>query len=79
MVLHRPLQSYQFKGMKKVHVDAKRPAVVVHRLPGIVRKDRVQTFHVAEIEAKGGGGCILAERMLAEIAYKIDKAPKYGA
>jgi hypothetical protein len=43
------------------------------------RKDRVEEFSVAAIEAKGGGGCILAERMLPEVAYKIDKAPKYGA
>jgi hypothetical protein len=37
VVLHRPLQSYQFSGMKHVQVDATRPAVVVHRLSGIVR------------------------------------------
>jgi len=43
------------------------------------RKDRVEELTVAAIEAKGGGGCILGERMLSEIAYKIDKAPKYGA
>jgi hypothetical protein len=45
----------------------------------LCRKDRVDEFNVATIEAHGGGGCILAERMLFEIAYKIDKAPKYGA
>lgn len=43
------------------------------------RKDRVEELNVAAIEAKGGGRCILGERMLFEIAYKIDKAPKYGA
>jgi hypothetical protein len=37
IVLHRPLQSYQFSGTKRVEVDAARPAVVVHRLPGIIR------------------------------------------
>ncbi len=37
VVLHRPLQSYQFSGMNKIEVDASRPAVVVHRLPGVVR------------------------------------------
>lgn len=37
VVLHRPLQSYQFCGMKHVNIDTERPAVVVHRLPGIVR------------------------------------------
>lgn len=79
VVLHRPLQSYQFCGMKQVKVDTERSAVVVHRLPGIVRKDRVEELNVAAIEAKGGGRCILGERMLFEIAYKIDKAPKYGA
>jgi hypothetical protein len=39
----------------------------------------VDELHLAAIEATGGGGCILGERMLFEIAYKIDKAPKYGA
>lgn len=29
--------------------------------------------------ARGGGGVILAERLLPEVAYKLGRAPKYGA
>ena len=43
------------------------------------RRDRVEELSLTSIAARGGGKCILAERMLHEIAYKIDRAPKYGA
>ena len=36
-VVRRPLQSYQFSGTEHVQVDDRRPAVVVHRLRGIIR------------------------------------------
>jgi hypothetical protein len=36
----RPLQSYQFAGLERVEVDAHRPALVVHRLPGVIRQAR---------------------------------------
>jgi hypothetical protein len=36
--VRRPLQSYQFAGLERVAVDAHRPALVVHRLPGVIRQ-----------------------------------------
>ena len=35
--VHRPLQSFQFAGQQEVEVDGQRPALVVHRLPGVIR------------------------------------------
>jgi hypothetical protein len=43
------------------------------------RQDSVQSLSVAEIRKQGAGGCILAEHVLAELAFKLGKAPKYGA
>lgn len=43
------------------------------------RQDDVNKLHLGSICERGGAGCILAERMVAEIAYKIGRAPKYGA
>lgn len=36
--VRRPLQSYQFLGQQRVAVDGARPALVVHRLPAVVRR-----------------------------------------
>lgn len=77
--VRRPMQSYQFSGPYEAKVDATWRAVVVHRLAGVTRRDRVQSLNFADIARSGGGGCILAERMLPEVAYKLGKAPKYGA
>lgn len=32
-----------------------------------------------EIVERGAAGCILAERLLPEVAYKLGRAAKYGA
>lgn len=39
----------------------------------------VQKLSLSEARLQGGGGCILAEQILPELAYKLGKAPKYGA
>lgn len=77
--LSRPRQSYEFAGAQPVSVDVERPALVVHRLAGVIRRDRVAALDPAEVARHGGGGAILAERMLPELAYKLGRAPKYGA
>lgn len=79
LMLQRPVQSFQLSGVDKVDVLLDRPAVVVHRLNGVIRKDRVDGLVLAKVEGRGGGGCILVERMFTEIAYKLGFAPKYGA
>jgi len=35
--VRRPQQSYQYAGLDAVDVDVHRPAIVVHRLPGVIR------------------------------------------
>lgn len=44
------------------------------------RKDRLDKLP-AKLDKTftGGNGCILAERLLPELAYKLGAAPKYGA
>jgi hypothetical protein len=77
--VRRPRQSAEFSGAAAVAPDVRRPAVVVHRLPGVVRRDGVARLVLGEVRARGGGGAILAERVLPELAYKLGRAPKYGA
>lgn len=43
------------------------------------RRDGVRGVSLADTRRRGGGGCILAERLLPEIAYKLGRAHKYGA
>lgn len=74
----RPFQSFQFKGLNRVEVDPNSCSIVIHRLTGAVRCDRVKRLDINAIIRQAGGGCILAERMMYEIAFKIGKAPKYG-
>ncbi|GAB4814971.1 hypothetical protein N2152v2_002017 [Parachlorella kessleri] len=77
--IRRPLQSYQFRGTEQVAIRHDLAALVVHRLAGVIRKDAVQKLDVEEVLERGGGGCILAQRLLPEVAYKLGRAPKYGA
>jgi hypothetical protein len=60
-------------------VDAHHPAIVVHRLPAVIRVDSARRLDLSHISSQGAAGCILAERLLPEIAYKLGRAPKYGA
>jgi hypothetical protein len=75
----RPMQTFQFSGANKVDVDLQRCALIVHRLEGVIRRDRVTSLDAAAVSQRGGGGCILVERVLPEIAYKLGRAGKYGA
>ncbi len=34
---------------------------------------------MGEVQRRGGGGCVLGQHVLAEVAYKLGRAPKYGA
>ena len=43
------------------------------------RQDALRRLVPAEVQAQGGAGCCLAERLLPEVAYKLGRAPKYGA
>ena len=121
--VRRPAQSYQFAGLDRIAVDAHHPAIVVHRLPAVIRQagaglgkvqhalrltgcmhdhappccnmtfftpldvdhlsplrvDSARKLDLAHICSQGAAGCILAERLLPEVSYKLGRAPKYGA
>ena len=41
--------------------------------------DGAAALDLAAVQAQGAAGCILAERLLPEVAYKLGRAAKYGA
>jgi hypothetical protein len=75
----RPRQSWQQLGSGAAAADARRPALVVRRLPGVVRVDGCVRAGLAECVERGGLLGTMADRLIPEIAYKIGRAPKYGA
>ncbi|KAL6769504.1 hypothetical protein ACKKBG_A31290 [Auxenochlorella protothecoides x Auxenochlorella symbiontica] len=78
--LPRPWQSFQASGPTGL-VDVSRACVglTLQHLPGVTRCDLMESFQPEAICQKGGAGMILAESLLAELAFKIGHAPKYGA
>lgn len=76
----KPRQSYQYSGMVPVDVDEGYISTVLYSMPGWVRRDGVRSLMEVEVVGReGGGGSVLAEHLVPEIAYKIARAPKYGA
>lgn len=76
----RPRQSYQLSGDKSVaDVRDHHPLLVAHCLEGVTRRDDAQVFGVRECRDHGGDSTILADRFLHELAFKLWRAPKYGA
>lgn len=67
------------RSQEAVSVVEDAPMLVVRRLPGVVRRDRAGRLSLAEAAARGGMGCVLADRLLPEMSYKLARAPKYGA
>jgi hypothetical protein len=78
-VVLRPKQSWQMAGGGEVAADALRPLLCLRRLPGVIRRDGCSRLGLAEAWARGGMGPLLLERLLPELAYKMGRAPKYGA
>jgi hypothetical protein len=78
-VVYRPKQSFEFSGEAEVEVCGDRGILRVDRLPGVVRRDNVRRLGVQECRDEGAAGCILAERLLWEVAYKMARASKYGS
>ena len=64
---------------ERVEVAEAAPLLLVRRLPGVVRRDRAAKLSLAEAAARGGMGAMLLDRLLPEMAYKLARAPKYGA
>lgn len=75
----RPQQSWQYSGMQTVEVDEVRPVAVAAYLKGVTRRDDVDSFCLQDILHRGGQGCILIDRVIHEIAYKVARALKFGS
>lgn len=75
----RPRQSWQTAADESILTDVHAPLLMVQRLPAVIRVDKCTRFDLHECRSCGGGGAILAQRMLHEVAYKLGRAPKYGA
>lgn len=83
-----PRQSFMFRGSKPIAVRDDLVATVVYRGPrdpppssnGRTRVDAVRRLDdVEEVYVEGCGKCVLAERALFEVAYKIGWSEKYGS
>jgi hypothetical protein len=51
----------------------------IHRLEGTVRVDDAAWASASEFTVRGARGKIAADDALAEIAYKLGRAGKFGA
>ncbi|KAJ6795496.1 Uncharacterized protein M6B38_225015 [Iris pallida] len=78
--LLRPRQSYTMKGgnvLSDIRHDY--PMLIAQWQEGVTRKDMANAFSFQEFKEHGCNLAILADRFLHEVAFKLWKAPKYGA
>ncbi|XVE70932.1 hypothetical protein DITRI_Ditri10aG0109400 [Diplodiscus trichospermus] len=75
-----PSQSYTMRGESpRMDVRHHCPMLIAQYQYAVTRKDMVETFSFEEFKERSGNLTIPADRMLHEIAFKLWKAPKYGA
>lgn len=75
-----PCQSYTMKlGKPLDDVRHHHPMLVVQHQQAVTRRDGAKKFSFEDFQEHGGNLAILADRLLYEIAFKLWKAPKYGA
>ncbi|KAK6912804.1 hypothetical protein RJ641_022405 [Dillenia turbinata] len=75
-----PRQSYTMRGESpRKNVRHCCPMLVTQWQEAVTRKDMAETFSFKEFKEHGGNLVIPADRFLHEIAFKLWKAPKYGA
>ncbi|KAI3978280.1 hypothetical protein MKX01_003443 [Papaver californicum] len=75
-----PRQSYTMKGANLLNnVRHHCPMLVTQLQEAVTRKDMAERFSFQDIKEKGGNLAIPADRFLHEVAFKLWKAPKYGA
>ncbi|CAL5206181.1 unnamed protein product [Lathyrus oleraceus] len=75
-----PLQSYGMKGgIPRKDVRHHSPMLIAQLQYGVTRKDNAHKFSFQDFTENGGNLTIPADRLLHEIAFKLWKAPKYGA
>lgn len=80
LYLLRPRQSYTMKG-GKILTDIRHhhPMLIAQWQEGVTRKDLSKSYSFEEFKELGANLSILADRFLHEVAFKLWKAPKYGA
>ncbi|KAJ0977910.1 hypothetical protein J5N97_013384 [Dioscorea zingiberensis] len=75
-----PRQSYTMKGGSTLNdIRHHHPILVAQWQEGVTRRDMVMKFSFEEFKKDGANLAILADRFLHEVAFKLWKAPKYGA
>ncbi|KAJ0446205.1 hypothetical protein HanHA89_Chr17g0691781 [Helianthus annuus] len=75
-----PRQSYTMKGSNpRSNVRDYCPMLFTQWQDAVTRKDTVKTFGFQDFLENGGNLTIPADRFLHEVAFKLWKAPKYGA
>ncbi|XP_051195278.1 uncharacterized protein [Lolium perenne] len=78
--LLRPRQSYTMKaGNTLDDVRNHHPMLLAQWQEGVTRSDLAKEFSFEEFIKHAGNFAMLAERFLHEVAFKLWKAPKYGA
>ncbi|KAG0585834.1 hypothetical protein KC19_2G042800 [Ceratodon purpureus] len=76
----RPRQSYTMKAGKPVEgLREEYPLLAVYNQVAVTRRDEVQRFLFEDFHKRAGNLVMLADRFLYEVAFKLWKAPKYGA
>ncbi|XP_010245767.1 PREDICTED: uncharacterized protein LOC104589224 isoform X2 [Nelumbo nucifera] len=75
-----PLQSYTMKaGELLSDIRHHCPMLCAQWQEAVTRKDMAEVFSFNEFKERGGNLAIPADRFLYELAFKLWKAPKYGA
>ncbi|XP_008806267.1 uncharacterized protein LOC103719003 [Phoenix dactylifera] len=75
-----PRQSYTMKGGNTLNdIRHHHPMLIAQWQERVTRWDMVREFSFKEFREHGGNLAILADRFLHEVAFKLWKAPKYGA
>ncbi|KAK3438429.1 hypothetical protein EUGRSUZ_C03044 [Eucalyptus grandis] len=75
-----PRQSYTMRGEKpREDVRHHCPMLIAQWQDAVTRRDAAETFSFEDFKEHGGNLVIPADRFLHEIAFKLWKAPKYGA
>ncbi|XP_021739010.1 uncharacterized protein LOC110705449 [Chenopodium quinoa] len=75
-----PRQSYTLKGVNPRNgIRHHCPILIAQWQDAVTRKDMAQEFSFTEFRKNCGNLAIAADRFLYEIAFKLWKAPKYGA
>ncbi|XP_004291035.1 PREDICTED: uncharacterized protein LOC101307554 [Fragaria vesca subsp. vesca] len=75
-----PHQSYTMRG-EALRKDVRHhsPMLLAQWQYAVTRKDMAETFSFEDFKEHGGNLVIPADRFLHEVAFKLWKAPKYGA